>query len=399
MTAVPVLVINSGSSSLKFSLFDMTRENEIVSGTADRLNTRNADLTWHLNEQKHTKPLPDQGHSGALQAVNDIISRLPLTEPLAGIGHRVVHGGETFTDSARITSKTLQGIEACSSLAPLHNPANLLGIQVMQALYPSVPQVAVFDTAFHQSLDPEAFLYAIPMKLYREQGVRRYGFHGTSHKYIAGQAVDQLELNPESHALICAHLGNGCSATAISDGFSIDTTMGMTPLEGLVMGTRSGDIDPGLHEYLIEQLGWSIADVTQMLNCDSGLLGLSELSNDMRTLTEAAAEGHTQAQQAIDVFCFRLARQIGGLAASLGRLDALVFTGGIGENAAIIRANVLQRLGIFGFELDDALNNTHGDAQGRISRGRGPIAAIIPTREEWMIAQDTLRLVRESPNN
>lgn len=398
MTAVPVLVINSGSSSLKFSLFEMTSTKEVVSGNADRLNTRNAELTWHLNGEKQSRTLPNQGHSGALQAVNEIITRLPLKEPLAGIGHRVVHGGETFTDSARVNSSTLQGIEACSSLAPLHNPANLLGIQVMQALYPSVPQVAVFDTAFHQSLDPEAFLYAVPMKLYREQGVRRYGFHGTSHKYIAGQAVHQLDLNPESHAIICAHLGNGCSATAISDGFSIDTTMGMTPLEGLVMGTRSGDIDPGLHEYLTEQLGWSITDVTQMLNRDSGLLGLSELSNDMRTLTEAAAEGHTQAQQAIDVFCFRLARQIGGLAATLGRLDALVFTGGIGENAASVRANVVNRLGIFGFELDETLNQAHGDEQGRISSRQGPIAAVIPTREEWMIARDTLRLVRETPN-
>lgn len=399
MAVVPVLVINSGSSSLKFSLFDMNGGQEILSGSVDRLNTRNAELTWHLDGNKHTCPLPDQGHSGALQAVNDIVTRLALKEPLAGIGHRVVHGGETFTDSARITDATLRGIEGCANLAPLHNPANVLGIQVMQALYPSVPQVAVFDTAFHQSLDPEAFLYAVPIKLYREQGVRRYGFHGTSHKYVARQAVQQLALNPESHAIISAHLGNGCSATAVSDGFSIDTTMGMTPLEGLVMGTRSGDIDPGLHEYLGEQLGWSIADVTQMLNRESGLLGLSDLSNDMRTLTKAAAKGHDQARQAIEVFCFRLARQIGGLAATLGRLDALVFTGGIGENAADIRANVLQRLSIFGFELDGDLNKMHGDDQGRISSQKGPIAAVIPTREEWMIAQDTLRLVSEPTNH
>ncbi|WP_028669700.1 acetate/propionate family kinase [Saccharospirillum impatiens] len=398
MAAVPVLVINSGSSSLKFSLFDMTDGHERLSGFVDRLNTLNAELTWHLDGKKHTRPLPGHGHSGALQAVNDIVIQLALNEPLTGIGHRVVHGGETFTDSVAITDVTLRGIEACSNLAPLHNPANVLGIQVMQALYPSVPQVAVFDTAFHQSLDPEAFLYAVPMALYREHGVRRYGFHGTSHQYVAQQAVRQLGLDPESHAIISAHLGNGCSATAISDGFSIDTTMGMTPLEGLVMGTRSGDIDPGLHEYLSEQLGWSIADVTLMLNRDSGLRGLSELSNDMRTLTEAADRGHRQAQQAIDVFCFRLARQIGGLAASLGRLDALVFTGGIGENAANIRANVLQRLSIFGFKLDDELNQAQGDEFGRISAGQGPIAAVIPTREEWMIAQDTLRLVCDNSN-
>lgn len=396
MTAVPVLVINSGSSSLKFSLFDMSADREILSGSVDRLNTRDAILTWQVDGEKHSTPLPDQGHSGALQAVNERVTRLELAEPLAGIGHRVVHGGETFTDSARISEASLRGIEACASLAPLHNPANVLGIQVMQALYPSVPQVAVFDTAFHQSLEPEAYLYPVPLSLYREQGVRRYGFHGTSHKYVSQQAVRQLDLNPESHAIISAHLGNGCSATAISDGFSIDTTMGMTPLEGLVMGTRSGDIDPGLHEYLSEQLGWHIADVTQMLNRDSGLLGLSELSNDMRTLTEAAADGHRQAGQAIDVFCFRLARQIGGLAASLGRLDALVFTGGIGENAASIRADVLRRLGLFGFELDDSLNRVHGDARGLITKGKAPAAAVIPTREEWMIAQDTLRLINNT---
>lgn len=395
MTAVPLLVINSGSSSLKFSLFDMQQGREIVAGVAERLNTQDANLSWKHKGKKHCQTLPGQSHSGSLKAVYEVITQLNLDQPLLGIGHRIVHGGETFSDSALINDGTLRAIEACASLAPLHNPANLLGIQVMQTLYPRIPQVAVFDTAFHQSLDPEAFLYAVPMQLYREQAVRRYGFHGTSHKYIARQAVSQLELNAESHAIISVHLGNGCSATAISDGFSIDTTMGMTPLEGLVMGTRSGDVDPSLHEYLIEQLGWTIADVTQMLNKESGLLGLSELSNDMRTLTEAAASGHKQAQQAIDVFCFRLARHIGGLAATLGRLDALVFTGGIGENAAIIRANVLNRLGIFGFQLDDSLNRENGDKQGRITQPPGPIAAVIPTREEWMIAQDTLRLIQE----
>jgi acetate kinase len=395
MTAVPVLVINSGSSSLKFSLFDMNQDQDIVSGSAERLNTRDAALTWREGGRKHQHPLRDQGHSAALKAVNDIIAQLKLPVPLLGIGHRVVHGGETFTESARINENTLRGIEACSNLAPLHNPANILGIQVMQVLYPSVPQVAVFDTAFHQSLEPEAFLYAVPINLYRDQGVRRYGFHGTSHKYIAEQAVRQLDLNPESHAIISAHLGNGCSATAISDGFSVDTTMGMTPLEGLVMGTRSGDLDPGIHEYLVEQLGWTIADVTQMLNRESGLLGLSGLSNDMRTLTEAAADGNELAQRAIDVFCFRLARQIGGLATTLGRLDALIFTGGIGENSAIIRANVMNRLRIFGFQLDEKLNQQHGDQQGRICGDEGPVTAVIATREEWMIARDTLQLVKD----
>ncbi|GGX64007.1 acetate/propionate family kinase [Saccharospirillum salsuginis] len=395
MIATPVLVINSGSSSLKCSLFDMVTGHEALSGLAERLNTADAELSWRTGGKKHKLPLHGEGHASALAAINQVLDKLPdLNGAPVAIGHRVVHGGEAFAESVVITDDVIRGIEHCASLAPLHNPANLLGIQVMQRLYPSVPQVAVFDTAFHQTLAEEAYLYALPIHLYRDHSVRRYGFHGTSHQYVAREAVDRLKLDPDDHAIVTAHLGNGCSAAAVRNGQSVDTTMGMTPLEGLVMGTRSGDVDPGLHEFLAEQQGWSIQEITQMLNRNSGLLGLSNLSNDMRTLTEAAGDGNSDAQRAIDVFCFRLARQIGALATTLGRLDALVFTGGIGENAAGIRADVLNRLSLFGFDCDPDRNAAPNTADGRITRDSGTPACVIPTREEWMIAHDAHRLTR-----
>lgn len=385
-----VLVINSGSSSLKFSLFDMHTGTEVIAGLAERLESAEAMLSWRNGGgDKHTLAIAHQDHEGALLAMYERLK--PLGIPKA-VGHRVVHGGEAFSASVLIDDAVIDGIEQCASLAPLHNPANVLGIKAMQNLYPQVPQVAVFDTAFHQTLAEQAYLYAIPMSYYREHSVRRYGFHGTSHRYVASQAVEQLGLDPDNHGIITAHLGNGCSATAVRNGHSVDTTMGMTPLEGLVMGTRSGDVDPGLHEHLADRLHMSLAEITAMLNRKSGLLGLSGVSNDMRTLTEAADRGNTDAQRAIDVFCFRLARQIGALAASLERLDALVFTGGIGENACSIRAQVLARLPLFGFHCDTELNQRHGDERGVITRADSVPAVVIATREEWVIAHDAYQL-------
>lgn len=393
MIAKPVLVINSGSSSLKCSLYDMDSGHEALSGLAERLNTAEAELSWQTGGKTSRLPLNGEGHASALAGIHEVLSNLPeLQSPPVAIGHRVVHGGEAFAESVIIDDDVIRGIEQCASLAPLHNPANLLGIQVMQRLYPDVPQVAVFDTAFHQTLAEETYLYALPIHLYTDLGVRRYGFHGTSHQYVSSQAVKRLGLDPNDHALVTAHLGNGCSAAAVRNGRSVDTTMGMTPLEGLVMGTRSGDVDPGLHEFLAEQQGWSIQETTQVLNRSSGLLGLSGLSNDMRTLTEAADDGNPDARRAIDVFCFRLARQIGALATSLGRLDALVFTGGIGENAAGIRAEVLKRLSLFGFSCDPARNRQPDTATGRITTDDSIPACVIPTREEWVIAHDAHRL-------
>jgi len=387
------LVINSGSSSLKFSLFsgasDTTDDTEFFSGLAERLGTPEAVLTWQDASGKQRQSLDGKGHKAALAV---IVERLEASygAPKA-IGHRIVHGGEFFNQSVRVDESVIDNIDACASLAPLHNPAALLGIRALQSLYPDVPQVVVFDTSFHQTLAPEAFLYAVPKDWYTNLGVRRYGFHGTSHRYVAGQAVEQLQLDPNDHGVISAHLGNGCSATAVRNGRAVDTTMGLTPLEGLVMGTRSGDVDPSLHAYLADRLGLSLSEITDALNRKSGLLGLSGVSNDMRTLVEAADAGNSDARLAIDVFCFRLARKIGGIAMSLSRLDALVFTGGIGENAAVIRSQVLGHLSLLGFSCDEAANLKPGE-HARITRPDSTAALVIPTREEWMIAQDTRRL-------
>ncbi|MCB0033201.1 MAG: acetate/propionate family kinase, partial [Anaerolineales bacterium] len=279
--------------------------------------------------------------------------------------------------------------------APLHNPANVLGIKTAQALFPDTPQVAVFDTAFHQTLPSHAYLYAIPYELYEEQAVRRYGFHGTSHRYVTQKAAELLGQPYNELALISAHLGNGCSATAVLDGRSIDTTLGLTPLEGLVMGTRSGDVDPSLHQFLRDTVGYDLDQTTTMLNKQSGLLGLSGLSNDMRTLIEAAAHGHERAQLALNVFVYRLAKAIGALAVPLGRIDALIFTGGIGEHAALIRQWVIEQLTIFGFELDKSLNKIHGQGNsGIITAPNSPVAMVIPTDEEVMIARDSLAAIQ-----
>lgn len=264
----------------------------------------------------------------------------------------------------------------------------------MQARFPDLQHIAVFDTAFHQSMPKEAYLYALPYAHYRDHGVRRYGFHGTSHRYVGEQAMKQLGLNAQDHCIITAHLGNGCSATAIKNGRSIDTTMGMTPLEGLVMGTRSGDIDPSIHQFLASTLNKNLDEVTAILNKESGLLGISELSNDMRSLCEAAENGNDHAELAVQLFCYRLAKSICALAMPLGRLDALVFTGGIGENAIQVRDITLQHLSLLHFEIDTSSNEVHGKTnRGIITTPKSTCAAVIPTNEEWAIALDTHRLI------
>jgi acetate kinase len=279
-------------------------------------------------------------------------------------------------------------------LAPLHNPANLAGIEAVRAALPGLPQVAVFDTAFHQTMPPHAFRYAVPEEWYVRHGVRRYGFHGTSHRFVSEQAASMLGRLPRELRLITAHLGNGCSATAVRDGVSVDTTMGLTPLEGLVMGTRSGDIDPGLIGYLAGRTGMNIDEITQALNVDSGLQGLSGVGNDMRTVAEAAADGNERARLALDVFVYRLSKAIAALVVGLQRLDALVFTGGIGENSAVVRSLVLSRLGFLGLAEDVEANAEHGrNTGGRISLGGPVLALVVPTDEELLIARDTARVI------
>lgn len=398
--AKDILVLNAGSSSLKFALIQMPQGQELASGLAERLGSDQACLTLHWQDQTHTQDLPSgAAHPEALQTVVHWLQLQQVDQNLAAVGHRVVHGGEAFTASTRIDAEVEATIERLIQLAPLHNPANLSGIRSARQLFPDLPQVAVFDTSFHQTLPPEAFTYALPYELYREHGIRRYGFHGTSHRYVTRQAQTWLKPNTPSARLISAHLGNGCSLCAVKGGRALDTTMGLTPLEGLVMGTRSGDLDPSLSFYLVEELGYDLAAVKKLFNRQSGLLGLSGLSNDCRALEEARAQGHERARLALEVFAYRAAKYIASYLVPLGGLEALIFTGGIGENSALVRNLIIQRLGALGLLLDEAANaHCVGGVAGQISQGDRPLALVIPTNEERMIAQDSYELLTTQPS-
>lgn len=389
-----ILVINCGSSSLKFALINTANEEQLLSGLAEKLGQTDATITIKHQGEKISKALSQGTHSDALAQIVSYLDTHQLRHTVQAIGHRVVHGGERFKNSVILTAEVITAIEACSHLAPLHNPANIVGIKAAIAAFPDLKQVAVFDTAFHQSIPETAYLYAVPMQWYRDYGVRRYGFHGTSCRYVSAKAAAMLNLPLEHSALICAHLGNGASVTAIRNGQSVDTSMGLTPLEGLVMGTRSGDVDPGLHAFIANTANLTIAQVNAVLNNKSGLLGLSELSNDCRELEEAAQQGHHGAIMALNVFAFRLAKYIGALSTSLPRIDALIFTGGIGENSPYLREKVVARLQILGFMVDMAANakcmRGHG---GVISRSGTPTVLVLNTNEELMIALDTTTLI------
>lgn len=388
-----ILVINCGSSSLKFALQPVGSREPLLSGLAECLGLAESRIIFKSAEGKDTQSLSGGSHAEAVSALTDYLKQRGLLDQVVAVGHRVVHGGERFAESVLIDDEVLAAIEACGALAPLHNPANVLGIRVAQQLLPSLPQVAVFDTAFHQTMPAEAYLYALPKRCYTDYGVRRYGFHGTSHRYVSAEAVRELGLNPADHGVIVAHLGNGASATAVKNGHSVDTTMGMTPLEGLVMGTRSGDVDVAAVTYIARKEGLDLDGIDNLLNKHSGLLGVSGLSSDCRALEEAAAAGNADAQQALALFAHRLARHIGGLVASLERFDALVFTGGIGENSSLLRRMTVERLKAFGLKLDDAANDAaiRGNT-GRIDAGQGPALLVVATNEEWMIASDTAHL-------
>ena len=394
MSARNILVINCGSSSIKFALVSQAHSSPLISGQAERLGSAEAVLLWwHGNSIRKHLDLPGAGHEAALERL------LPLVDEacggqLHGIGHRVVHGGEHFTQAAPIDAATLAAIRATVPLAPLHNPAHLLGIEAAMRLYPQLPHIAVFDTAFHQSLPEHAFRYAIPERFYREHSVRRYGFHGTSHRYVSLRAAQVSGLAVGDSCWLSAHLGNGCSTCAIVDGQSRDTSMGLTPLEGLVMGTRSGDVDPNLHGHLARSLGWSLEEIDRLLNQESGLLGLSGLSNDMRSLEQARNRGHRQATLAIEVFCYRLAKSLAALTCALPRLDGLIFTGGIGENSALVRARTIAYLPLLGLAVDKTANaRCVGGVTGSIQQPGTPRILVIPTNEEKQIAEDTLALL------
>ncbi|RTR00440.1 acetate/propionate family kinase [Halomonas nitroreducens] len=389
----PVLVINCGSSSIKYALVPSAPQAPRLAGLVERLGAVDARLTGtDRRGQRVSRALNGAGYHEAMSAIQEQLEGL---SPVA-VGHRIVHGGERFSDATLLDDTVLRGLETISELAPLHNPANLEGVAATRRLFPVLPQVAVFDTAFHQTLPPRAYRYALPEALYRNQGIRRYGFHGSSHAYVS-RRVDRLSDRPHGGWLI-AHLGNGCSTCAIWQGRSVDTSMGLTPLEGLVMGTRSGDVDPGLHAHLSRRLGWSLERIDTLLNKESGLLGLSGLSNDMRRLEQAAAEHHAGATLAIEVFCYRLAKSLAALTCALPRLDGIVFTGGIGENAAAIRARVIDQLPHFGLRLSATANaRTVAGQEGRVDAGGShPQIWVIPTDEEAHIAAETRRLL-ETP--
>lgn len=390
-----VLVLNCGSSSLKFAVIDPVSGDEALTGLAECLGNLDARISWKLDGKKSEEALaPGGAHREAIEFLVDLIQKHGLDKGLIAVGHRVVQGAERFTKSVLIDKEVVDGIKAISNLAILHNPANLMGVHAAQRAFPKLPQVAVFDTAFHQTMPDHAYMYALPKDLYTRYGIRRYGAHGTSHFYVASEAACILGKPLEETNVITAHLGNGASVCAVKNGKSVDTSMGMTPLEGLVMGTRSGDIDPSIPDFLATN-GYSPQEVNTILNRQSGLLGISGLSNDFRTILKGCDEGHKGALLAYEMFCYRLAKYIAGYMIPLQRIDALVFTGGIGENSFPMRKRVMELLAVFGYQLDEEANRkAMGSTGGQISTPDSPMVLVIPTNEEWVIAKEAAALAK-----
>ena len=397
-----VLVLNSGSSSLKFQLMDTDPERTLAHGTIEKIGEDGAAVKYEAGGKtdKFTKAIPD--HKEAIQAAFDCMTAsegvIGDLQEIQGVGHRVVHGGEHFHSSVLMTDEVVRQIESLSGLAPLHNPHNLKGYYASRELLPHAKHVAVFDTAFHQTLPPHAYRYALPEEYYSRDQIRRYGFHGTSHRYVSGRYGQIHGSTRDAFKLITCHLGNGCSLCAIDHGRSVDTSMGFTPLEGLVMGTRSGDLDPGAVLYLIAHKQMQAHEVEALLNEQSGLHGLSGASGDMRDLMEKAQSGNGPAQLAIDVFCYRVKKYIGSYLAALNGADAIVFAGGIGENAAEIRARICDSLDSLGVRLDAGKNAGAIGVEREIGvEGKGPRIWVIPTNEELLIARDTVCCINAIP--
>lgn len=402
------LTVNAGSSSIKFAGYALADQSEhlqlLFQGQIDdRGGGEQVSLSVSRNGEQHTRMLSAEAGGLSLEPVLNWLNSQGLVSALQGIGHRVVHGGEAFQQPVLIDVNVLDAIAACNRFAPLHNPANLGGIRACQTAFPGIPQVAVFDTAFHQTLSEAHFLYAVPYQWYQEHGVRRYGFHGTSHQYVAQQAETRLGLAQGTGRFVSLHLGNGCSAAAIEAGQCVDTSMGLTPLEGLMMGTRSGDLDPGLHEYLCQQLQCDISELTRQLNKASGLLGVSGLTSDMRQIQQAMDAGHEGATRAFAMFCLRAAKAVAAMRVSLTALDAVIFTGGIGEHSSAVRARVLSHLHWLTPPLCSQANQDHGSHTAGIITARGEVpssvhALVVPTDEEIMIAHHVHTLLaKEQP--
>ncbi|AVO01941.1 MULTISPECIES: acetate kinase [Staphylococcus] len=390
-----VLAINAGSSSLKFQLIEMPEEKLISKGLIERIGLKGSKITVEFNGQKYTDEKEISDHVKAVDLMLDSLINHGIIRDINdidGTGHRVVHGGELFPESALVTDEVEKQIESLTELAPLHNPANLMGIRAFRKLLPNIPHVAVFDTSFHQTMPEQAYLYSLPFHYYKDYGIRKYGFHGTSHKYVSQRAAEILNRPIEELRIISCHIGNGASIAAIDGGESVDTSMGFTPLAGVTMGTRSGDIDPALIPYIMEKTGKNAEEVLDILNKESGLLGISGTSSDLRDLEQDADEGKTRAQLALDVFASRIHKYIGSYTAKMHGVDVIVFTAGVGENSDEVRGRVLEGLEFMGVYWDPKKNEQIHGSEGFINYPHSPVKVlVIPTNEEVMIARDAVK--------
>ena len=395
-----ILVLNCGSSSIKYALYDMTDQSVITSGGIEKIGLPDSFITVKLNGEKHKMEKPVKEHTAGVQWIFEVLTTgeyavLKSLDELDAVGHRMVHGGEKFNKSVLLTPEVMEAFAACNDLAPLHNPANIKGVNAVSALLPNIPQVGVFDTAFHQTMPDYAYMYALPYELYQKYGVRRYGFHGTSHRYVSQRVCEFLGVKPEGKKIITCHIGNGASIAAVKDGKCVDTSMGLTPLEGLIMGTRSGDIDAGAVTFLMDKLGLDTKGISNLLNKQSGLLGVSEGSSDFRDILAGIANGNDKARLAKDMYCYRIKKYIGEYAAAMGGVDIILFTGGAGENQYEVREGATKGLEFMGIKLDDAKNKACRAKEAILSTDDSKvIICCIPTDEELMIALDTLELTK-----
>lgn len=394
------LVINCGSSSLKYQLIDMSTEESMVQGLVERIGIEGSILTQKVEgKDKYIINTNIKDHKDAIKLVlealvDSIHGVIKSMDEISAVGHRVVHGGEKYSDSVLIDNEVLKSIKDCIVLAPLHNPPNVIGIEACKELMPNTPMVAVFDTAFHQTMPKHAYICPVPYELYEKYGVRKYGFHGTSHKYVSYKVAETMGKDIKDLKIITCHLGNGCSLAAVKNGKSVDTSMGFTPLAGVMMGTRSGSIDPSVISFLIEQHGYTIEQIDELLNKKSGILGISGVSSDFRDVLEAAESENERAKLALEIFYYKVRTQIAAYAGAMGGVDVIVFTAGIGENSSITRREILKGLEFFGFTINTEKNELRGKIQEISNEDSRVKVYVVPTNEELMIARDTAKLVK-----
>lgn len=394
-----ILVLNCGSSSVKYKLIEIKANKVLAEGGIEKIGLPDAFIKFKFGNEKIQQDLDINDHVGAIKSILDNLTSkeygcIKDFKEIDAVGHRVVHGGEKFNKSVLINDEVIAKIKECYGIAPLHNPVNMAGIDAINEVLPEVPQVGVFDTAFHQTMPAKSYMYALPYKYYAEDGVRRYGFHGTSHRYVSQRVCEFLGVEPKGKKIITCHVGNGGSITAVKDGKSIDTSMGLTPTEGLMMGTRCGDVDPGALIFLMGKHNLSSKDMLNMVNKESGLAGVSGVSSDMREITAAAKQGNEKAILSLEMYEQRITKYVGAFAAEMGGVDIIVFTGGVGEHQSSTRANVCNPLRFMGVEIDDAANDANNGDEGIISTPNSAVkVVVIPTDEEYMIAKDTEAII------